>query len=81
MKKFLAIVLALVIVLGLCACGGGEEATDEAKTYAELKEQVSMGLLQPERLLGWYHNLACETPEERAQIREKYMPEHTVTNA
>lgn len=50
---------------------------DEAKVYAELKEQVSMGLLQPERLLGWYHNLPCETPNERAEIREKYMPEIT----
>lgn len=47
---------------------------DEAKTYAELKEQVSMGLLQPERLVGWYHNLPCDTPEERAVIRETYMP-------
>ena len=47
---------------------------DEAKTYAELKEQVSMGLLQPERLVGWYHNLPCETEEERKHIRENYMP-------
>jgi len=47
---------------------------DEAKTYAELKEQVSMGLLQPERLVGWYHNLPCDTPQERAKIRMDYMP-------
>lgn len=48
---------------------------DEAKTYAELKEQVSMGLLQPERLVGWYHNVPCDTTEDRAKIREQYMPE------
>lgn len=48
---------------------------DESKTYAELKEQVSMGLLQPERLVGWYHNMPCDTPEERAKVRERYMPE------
>lgn len=48
---------------------------DEAKTYAELKEQVSMGLLQPERLLGWYHNMPCDTAADRAKIRELYMPE------
>lgn len=47
---------------------------DEAKTYGELKEMVSQGLLQPERLVGWYMNLPCDTEEERAQIREKYMP-------
>ena len=48
---------------------------DEAKTYAEMKEQVSMGLLQPERLVGWYYNLPCETPQEREKIRTDYMPE------
>lgn len=48
---------------------------DEAKVYAELKEQVSMGLLQPERLVGWYHNLPCDTPEQRKIIRTQYMPE------
>lgn len=48
---------------------------DEPKTYAELKEQVAMGLLQPERLVGWYHNAPCDTPEERAMIRQTYMPE------
>lgn len=48
---------------------------DENKTYAELKEQVSMGLLQPERLVGWYHNMPCDSPEERAKVRERYMPE------
>lgn len=48
---------------------------DEAKTYAEMKEQVSMGLLQPERLVGWYYNLPCDTPQEREKIRTDYMPE------
>lgn len=47
---------------------------DEDKTYIELKEQVSMGLLQPERLIGWYHNMPCDTPAERAAVRERYMP-------
>lgn len=48
---------------------------DEAKTNSELLGQVSAGLLQPERYVGWYHNLPCDTPEERAVIRENYMPE------
>lgn len=47
---------------------------DEAKTYGEMKEMVAQGLLQPERLLGWYLNLPCDTTEERAAIRDKYMP-------
>ena len=47
---------------------------DEESTYREMKEQVSMGLLQPERLIGWYYNMPCDTPEERAKVRELYMP-------
>lgn len=47
---------------------------DEAKVYQELKEQVSSGLLQPERLVGWYHNLPCDTPSQREKIRKDYMP-------
>ena len=26
------------------------------------------------RYLGWYYDMPCDTPEERAKIREKYMP-------
>jgi len=48
---------------------------DEAKTNSELLGQVQAGLLQPERYMGWYHNLPCDTPEERAAIRRNYMPE------
>lgn len=48
---------------------------DEEKTYKELKEQVSMGLLQPERLIGWYRNLPCDTPAQREKIRKDYMPQ------
>lgn len=47
---------------------------DEEKTYREMKEQVSMGLLQSERLIGWYYNMPCDTSEERAKVRELYMP-------
>ena len=47
---------------------------DEAKAYKEMKELVSMGLLQPEHLMGWYYNMPHETPEELAIIRERYMP-------
>ena len=45
------------------------------QTYLEMKEQVSMGLLQPERLIGWYYNLPSDTPEQRKKIRDEYMPE------
>ena len=47
---------------------------DEAKTDQELRSQVQAGLLQPERYLGWYYNRPCATPQDRAKIREEYMP-------
>ena len=48
---------------------------DEGKTDQELLNQVSRGLLQPERYLGWYYNLPCDTPAQREKIRKDYMPE------
>lgn len=48
---------------------------DEAKTDQELRAQVQSGLLQPERYLGWYYNLPCNTPEDRDKIRKDYMPD------
>lgn len=48
---------------------------DEELTNQELKSQVQSGLLQPERYLGWYYDLPCDTPAQRAKIRKDYMPE------
>ena len=48
---------------------------DEEKVNAELRSQVQSGLLMPERYMGWYHNLPCDTEAERAEIRKNYMPE------
>lgn len=48
---------------------------DEDKTNEQLLAQVQAGLLQTERYVGWYHNLPCNTPEEREEIRKNYMPE------
>ncbi len=48
---------------------------DRDKVNQELLSQVQSGLIMPERYLGWYYDLPCETAEERAKIREAYMPE------
>ena len=48
---------------------------DEEKTGAELLKQVQSGLLQPERYLGWYYDLPCDTEAQRAKIRKDYMPD------
>ena len=45
------------------------------KVGQELLQQVQMGLLSPERYLGWYYELPCDTPAQRERIRREYMPE------
>lgn len=45
------------------------------KVGQEMLQQVQQGLLMPERYLGWYYELPCDTPEERQKIREAYMPD------
>lgn len=45
------------------------------KVNQEMLAQVQCGLLSPEIYLGWYYEMPYATPEERAKIRKKYMPE------
>ena len=40
MKKILAVVLALVLVLGLVACGGGEDTDTDAKVWVIATDTV-----------------------------------------
>ncbi|MEG0852686.1 MAG: hypothetical protein RSF82_02355 [Angelakisella sp.] len=48
---------------------------DADKTWAEYVQMVQAGMLKPEIALAWKFNLPCETPEDMATIREKYLPE------
>ncbi len=45
------------------------------KVNQEMLAQVQSGLLAPEIYLGWYYEMPYATPEDRAKIRKKYMPE------
>ena len=40
----------------------------------EMIAQLQMGLLAPERYLGWYYDMPHETPEERQAVRTRFMP-------
>lgn len=48
---------------------------DEDKAWADYLDMVARGLLRPEVALGWRFGLPADTPEERASIRARYMPE------
>lgn len=47
---------------------------DEDKLWADYKDMVARGLVAPEVALGWRFGLPCDTAEQRAAIRSKYMP-------
>lgn len=53
---------------------------DEEKTWADYKEMVAAGLLAPEVALGWRFNLPSGTAQERAAIRQRFMPEERKKN-
>ena len=42
MKKLFAIIMVMCLVMGLCACGGGETKSDSAKSIAGRYEIYSM---------------------------------------
>ncbi len=48
---------------------------DEDKTWELYQQMVEKGLLKPEIALGWRFDLPWETREQRAYIRQLYMPE------
>ena len=85
-ERLVAEVCRLCGVLGrLYAIAGAEEGAvafdwgngvlfDEAQLWADYKDMVRQGLLLPEVALGWRFGLPADTPQQRAAIREKLMP-------
>ena len=55
MKKFIAFVLAVAMVLGLCACGGNGEGSKE-KVYDSLHVGVARGDITPDNPIGAHIN-------------------------
>ena len=53
---------------------GNGELYDQDKLWEGYRQMVADGLLKPEIALGWRFGMPADTPEQRAAIREKYMP-------
>ena len=67
MKKFLAIVLVLATVLGLCAaCGGGKDL--ENKTNAEGKIKIQIGLGTSAKVLDYENNSLTKWLEQETGL-------------
>ncbi len=47
---------------------------DEAQLWQGYREMVQDGLIAPEIALGWRFNLPADTPQQRAEIRKRFMP-------
>lgn len=71
MKKFLALFLALITVLGLCACGGGGGETREltADDYTEDgRLKITIGLTADVNVLGYDDNAYTKWIEETCGV-------------
>lgn len=60
---------------GLSIDWGNGVLYDADKTWAEIMQMVSVGMLRPELALAWKYDLPHETPADLAKIRADYMPE------
>ena len=74
MKKFLAILLALVTVLSLCACGGnkggnssGEELTEDGKI------KLTVGITSNARVLSYDDNALTDWVEEQCGVELEFV--------
>ena len=74
MKKFLAIILALVIVFGLCACGGttgtegGDKTSNNTDKTPEGKVKLSIGIPTNAMVLDHDNNALTKWVEETCNV-------------
>lgn len=72
MKKLLAIILALTIVFGLCACGGGG-ASPEDETTPDGKVKLSIGLPTNALVLDHDNNELTKWIEEKCNVELEFI--------
>ena len=77
MKKFLALFLALITVLGLCACGGGgggESGELTADDYTEDgRLKISIGITTQAFVLGYEDNAYTKWIEETCGVELSFV--------
>ena len=73
MKKLLAILLAIVMVLGLCACGGGEKAGAEGGKDADGKITFSIGIPTNAKIMSLEENAMTKWLEEKCNCNIEFV--------
>lgn len=72
MKKFVAILLVLVIVLGLCACGN-KAGAPQAELTDDGRVKLSIGLTSNARVLSYDDNALTEWIEETCGVELEFV--------
>lgn len=73
MKKFLAIVLTLAIVLGLCACGGGSEGGTTDKGGVDGQVTIKIGLATNAKVMSYTDNALTKWLEEQTGYKIEFV--------
>lgn len=76
MKKLLSILLALTVVLGLCAgCGGnGDNSGDNSGVSAEGKVTLTIGVAESATVVSWEENALTKWIEEQCNVELEFLP-------
>lgn len=71
MKKFLAIVLALAVVLGLCACGGGNGDTNKGEVEGQVT--IKIGLATNAKVISYTDNALTKWLEQETGYKIEFV--------
>ena len=73
MKKLVSILLALTVVLGLCAgCGGNNE--DKPSVGADGKVTLEIGVAESATVVSWEENALTKWLEKECNVELKFLP-------
>lgn len=73
MKKLLAMILALVMVLGLCACGGSNGGSAQGETTPDGKAKLSIGMPTDALILDLDNNALTKWVEEECNVEIEFV--------
>ena len=75
MKKLLSILLALTVVLGLCAgCGGNKNTGDDNGVGADGKVTLEIGVAESATVVSWEENALTKWLEEECNVNLEFLP-------
>ena len=74
MKKLLSILLAMVIVLGLCAGCGGTKKPSGGNVGADGRVTLKIGVAESATVISWEQNALTKWIEEQCNVKLEFLP-------